>query len=70
MKMYCRVHRVRARALGTHRDGWQGETGDITGEGLMLKAQDVTLEVPTEESEETKGHLVSQKDLVSLQTEF
>lgn len=36
----------------------------------MVKARDITLEAPTEEKNETKGHLVSQKDLVSTQREF
>lgn len=30
MKMYC-THGARVRALGTHRDGPEGENGDITG---------------------------------------
>lgn len=47
-----------------------GEDGDIIGRRLMVKAQDITLEAPTEEREETKGHLVIQKDLLSIQRGF
>lgn len=65
MKM-CHVYRAKGRPFGTRSDGWQGEKGDVTGWRLT---QDITLKAPISEGEETKGHVASQKDLLSTQRE-
>lgn len=46
------------------------ENGVVTGWRLTVKAQNIALEAPTEVREETKGHLVSQKDSLSMQRGF
>lgn len=46
------------------------ENGVVTGWRFTVKAQNIALEAPKEGREETKGHSVSQKDLLSMQRGF
>ena len=59
-------HSLRLNPVGTYV-GDATENGVVTVWRLTVKAQNIALEAPTEVREETKGHLVSQKDSLSMQ---
>lgn len=58
-------HRAGARAFGAQRDGREGEQGRH-----WLEAYSESSEHRPQGREETKDHLVSQKDLLSMQRGF